>query len=404
MTARRVPRWSELAPLFGHQPVLLSPTERRLARAHTIGDLRSIARRRVPRAVFDYTDGAAEAEISLRRARAAFRSVEFRPGVLRDVSRIDPSTTILGKRSALPFVFAPTGFTRMMHHEGERAVVRVADRRGIPYALSTMGTTSLEDIAATAPDAQRWFQLYLWKDRAASGELLRRAATNGYDVLVLTVDTAVAGSRLRDVRNGLTIPPSLTLRTIADTATHPQWWVNMLTTEPLSFASLSSWHGTVADLVNAMFDPTVGPADLDWLRQSWSGKLVVKGIQTVEDARMVVDHGADAIVVSNHGGRQLDRAPVPLHMLPAVVEAVGDRAEVFLDTGITSGADIVAALALGATACLVGRAYLYGLMAGGERGVERAVEILDGEIVRTLALIGVSRVADLNASHVVLHP
>ncbi|MEP7370264.1 MAG: alpha-hydroxy acid oxidase [Dermatophilaceae bacterium] len=404
MTARRVPRWSELAPMLGHQHFVLNPTERRLARAHTIGDLRSIARRRTPRAVFDYTDGAAEAEISLRRARAAFRSIEFRPGVLRDVSRVDPSSTILGKRSALPFVFAPTGFTRMMHHEGERAVVRVADRRGIPYALSTMGTTSLEEIAAAAPDAQRWFQLYLWKDRAASGELLGRAATNGYDVLVLTVDTAIAGSRIRDVRNGLTIPPSLTLRTIADTATHPQWWFNMLTTEPLSFASLSSWHGTVADLVNAMFDPTVGPADLDWLRQSWSGKLVVKGIQTVEDARMVVDHGADAIVVSNHGGRQLDRAPIPLHMLPAVVEAVGDRAEVFLDTGITSGADIVAALALGATACLVGRAYLYGLMAGGERGVERAVEILDGEIVRTLALLGVSRVADLNASHVVLHP
>jgi len=404
MTARRVPRWSELAPLLGHQPLVLRSTERRLSRAHTIGDLRTIARRRTPRAVFDYTDGAAEAEISLRRARAAFRSVEFRPGVLRDVSKVDPSTTILGKPSALPFVFAPTGFTRMMHHEGERAVVRVADRRGIPYALSTMGTTSLEDIAAAAPDAQRWFQLYLWKDRAASGELLRRAATNGYDVLVLTVDTAVAGSRLRDVRNGLTIPPSLTLRTIADTVTHPQWWLNLLTTEPLSFASLSSWHGTVADLVNAMFDPTVGPEDLDWLRQSWRGKLVVKGIQTVEDARMVVDHGADAIVVSNHGGRQLDRAPVPLHMLPAVVDAVGDRAEVFLDTGITNGADIVAALALGATACLVGRVYLYGLMAGGERGVERAVEILDDEIVRTLALIGVSRVADLNTSHVVLRP
>jgi len=354
--------------------------------------------------VFDYTDGAAEAEISLRRARAAFRSVEFRPGVLHDVSRINPSTTILGKRSALPFVFAPTGFTRMMHHEGERAVVRVADRREIPYALSTMGTTSLEDIAATAPDAQRWFQLYLWKDRAASGELLRRAAANGYDVLVLTVDTAVAGSRLRDVRNGLTIPPSLTLRTIADTVTHPQWWVNLLTTEPLSFASLSSWQGTVADLVNAMFDPTVGPQDLAWLRQSWDGKLVIKGIQTVEDARMVVDHGADAIVVSNHGGRQLDRGPVPLHLLPAVVEAVGERAEVFLDTGITSGADIVAALALGATACLVGRAYLYGLMAGGERGVDRAVQILDDEIVRTLALLGVSRIDDLNPSHVVVHP
>ncbi len=404
MTERRVPRWSELAPFLGHRPLVLSPTERRLSRAHTIGDLRTIARRRTPRAVFDYTDGAAEAEISLRRARAAFRSVEFRPGVLRDVSQIDPGTPILGKRSALPFVFAPTGFTRMMHHEGERAVVRVAARRGIPYALSTMGTTSLEEVAATAPDAQRWFQLYLWKDREASSELLRRAASNGYDVLVLTVDTAVAGSRLRDVRNGLTIPPSLTLRTIADTVTHPQWWVNLLTTEPLSFASLSSWNGTVADLANAMFDPTVGPEDLDWLRQSWSGKLVVKGIQTVEDARMVVDHGADAIVVSNHGGRQLDRAPIPLHVLPAVVEVVGDRAEVFLDTGITSGADIVAGLALGATACLVGRAYLYGLMAGGERGVDRAVQILNAEIVRTLALLGVSRVADLNPSHVVLRP
>jgi L-lactate dehydrogenase (cytochrome) len=404
VTERRVPRWSELAPLIGHRPLVFSPTERRLSRAHTIGDLRMIARRRTPRAVFDYTDGAADAEISLRRARAAFRSVEFRPRVLRDVSQVDPSTKILGKRSALPFVFAPTGFTRMMHHEGERAVVRVAARRGIPYALSTMGTTSLEDVAATAPDAQRWFQLYLWKDQEASRELLRRAASNGYDVLVLTVDTAVAGSRLRDVRNGLTIPPSLTLRTITDTVTHPQWWINLLTTEPLRFASLSSWNGTVADLVNAMFDPTVGPQDLDWLRQSWSGKLVVKGIQTVEDARMVVDHGADAVVVSNHGGRQLDRAPIALHLLPAVVKAVGDRAEVFLDTGITSGADIVAALALGATACLVGRAYLYGLMAGGERGVDRAVQILDAEIVRTLALIGVTRVADLNPSHVVLRP
>ena len=402
MTARRVPRWSELAPLLGHRPVQLSPTDRRLARAITIGDLRTIARRRTPRAVFDYTDGGAEEEISLRRARAAFRSVEFQPGVLRNVSGVDPATTILGKRSALPFVFAPTGFTRMMHHEGERAVVRVADRRGIPYALSTMGTTSLEDVAAAAPDADRWFQLYVWKDRAASGDLLRRAEANGYDVLVLTVDTPVAGSRLRDVRNGLTIPPSLTLRTIADAVTHPQWWVNLLTTEPLTFASLTSWRGTVADLANAMFDPNVGPQDLTWLRQSWSGKLVVKGISTVEDARMVADHGADAIVLSNHGGRQLDRAPNPLHVLPAVVEAVGDRTEVFLDTGITCGADIVAALALGATACLVGRAYLYGLMAGGERGVERAVQILGDEIVRTMALIGVSRVADLNASHVVV--
>jgi L-lactate dehydrogenase (cytochrome) len=402
MTERQLPRWSELRPLLRTRRPELDLTKRRLDRALTIADLRAIAKRRTPRGPFDYTDGAAEDEISLRRARALFRRVQFNPGVLRDVSKVDPSTTILGRPSAYPFAFAPTGFTRMMQHEGETAVVRVAERTGIPYALSTLGTTSIEDVAAAAPSADKWFQLYIWTDRDAGKDLVERASKAGYTTLVLTVDVPVAGARLRDVRNGMTIPPSLTPRTLIDMAMHPSWWFNLLTTKPLSFASLSEWPGTVAELINHMFDPTVTFDDLAWLRETWSGSLVVKGIQNVEDARRVVDLGADAVVVSNHGGRQLDRAPVPLELLPKVVDAVGDRAEVFVDTGVMSGADIVAGIALGAKAVLVGRAYLYGLMAGGERGVQRAVEILASEITRTMQLLGVSKVDELNRSHVTL--
>jgi L-lactate dehydrogenase (cytochrome) len=403
-TERRLPRWSELRPLLRPRPLQLDPTERRLSRALTVTDLRTVARRRTPRAVFDYTDGAAEAEASLRRAREAFERVEFRPRVLRDVSAVDTTTSVLGRPSALPLAFAPTGFTRMMHHQGERAVVRVAEAVGVPYALSTLGTTSIEDVAAAAPGARRWFQLYVWRDRGAGKELVERAQAAGYEALILTVDVPVAGARLRDARNGLTIPPSLTLRTVLDAATHPAWWFNLLSTEPLEFASLTSSEGTVAELINRMFDPSLTVRDVEWLRETWSGPLIVKGIQHVDDARMVVDAGADALVVSNHGGRQLDRAPTPLEVLPAVVEAVGDRAEVLLDGGVRSGADVVAAVALGARACLVGRAYLYGLMAGGERGVRRAVDILAVEIARTLQLLGVDAVGRLAPEHVRLRP
>ena len=395
MVARRMPRWSELAPLVRPRTGGGGPTERRLARAVTIADLREIARRRVPRAVFDYTDGAAGAEISLRRSREAFERVEFCPTVLRDVSVVDPSTQLLGAPSALPLAFAPTGFTRLMHSEGETAVGRVAERTGIPYALSTMGTTSLEALAAAAPGARRWFQLYLWRDREASAALVERAGAAGYEALVLTVDTPVAGPRLRDVRNGFTIPPALTLRTMANAARHPSWWVDLLTTEPLEFASLRSWGGTVAELVDRVFEPAATLADVRSLRETWTGPLIVKGVQGADDARAVVDAGADAVVVSNHGGRQLDRSPTPLEQLPAVVRAVGDRAEVYLDGGILDGADVVAAVALGARACLVGRAYLYGLMAGGERGVQRAADILTREVTRTMQLLGVTSVAEL---------
>jgi L-lactate dehydrogenase (cytochrome) len=282
-----------------------------------------------------------------------------------------------------------------MHHEGERAVLRVAEWAGIPYALSTMGTTSVEDFAGAAPQARRWFQLYLWRDREASRDFVARALAAGYEALALTVDTPVAGARLRDVHNGLTIPPALTLRTLADGAVHPAWWFNLLTTPPLEFASLTGWGGTVAELADRVFDPAATLADVRWLREAWPGALVVKGIQTPDDARAVVEAGADAVVVSNHGGRQLDRAPTPLEQLPAVVAAVGDRAEVYLDGGILDGADVAAAVALGARGCLVGRAYLYGLMAGGERGVARAAGILAAEFRRTMQLVGATSVGEL---------
>jgi len=399
MTARQRPRWSELRPLFG-TGAGGGRVERKLARAASIGDLRLLARRRAPRAVFDYTDGAAGDELSLRRSREGYAHLEFVPRVLQDVSAVDPSTTILGKPSALPLVFAPTGFTRMMHTEGEPAVARAAERAGIPYALSTMGTTSIERLAAEAPGGRRWFQLYLWRDREAGRDFVVRAAESGYEALVLTVDTPVPGPRLRDVRNGLTIPPSVTRRTVVEGARHPAWWIDLLTTEPLEFASMSHFDGTIAELVSTMFDPSATMADLEWLRSAWDGPLVVKGIQTPADARAVVDRGADAVIVSNHGGRQLDRAPTPLEVLPEVVDAVGDRAEVYVDGGIMSGADVVAAVAYGARAALVGRAYLYGLMAAGERGVDRAAQILRSEVTTTMALLGVRAVADLRRDHV----
>lgn len=371
-----------------------------MAGAATIWDLRRIGRRRTPRAAFDYVDGAAEAEITLRRSREVYRRVEFLPNVLRDVAEVDTTTTILGEPSTLPLALAPTGFTRMMHAEGEKAVAGAADAAGIPYALSSLGTTSVEDLADAAPGLNRWFQLYVWRDRAFSQDLIERARAAEYSALVLTVDVPVAGRRLRDIYNGLTIPPNLTVKTLADGALHPAWWWDLLTTEPLTFASLTSSGGTVAELVDRIFDPGVGFDDLAWLREAWGGPVIVKGIQNIADAVAAVERGADGLVVSNHGGRQLDRAPTTLEVLPDIVDAVGERAEVYVDGGILSGADIAAAVAMGARAAMVGRAYLYGLMAGGRQGVDRALEILRSEYVRTLQLLGVTATSDLDRSRV----
>lgn len=397
---RRLPRPSELAPLIGFRAPQLDRKAARLAAALTIEDLRRIAKSRTPKAAFDYTDGAAEDELSLARARQAFRDIEFHPTILRDVAAVDTGRLVLGDRVGLPFGIAPTGFTRLMHTEGEVAGARAAARNGIPFSLSTLGTSSIEQVRAANPNGRNWFQLYMWKDRDRSMALVERAAAAGYDTLLVTVDVPVAGERLRDTRNGMSIPPTLTLRTVLDAVPHARWWFDLLTTEPLSFASLDRWPGTVAEYLDTMFDPTVTFDDLAWIKSQWPNKLVVKGIQTLDDARAVADLGADGLVLSNHGGRQLDRAPVPFHLLPSVARELGGTCEILLDTGIMSGADIIAAVALGARFTLIGRAYLYGLMAGGEAGVERAIDILSSQVNRTMRLLGVTSLDELTPRHV----
>jgi len=397
---RQVPSLRDLAPLIRFKRPEFDATTRRLSAALTIEDLRAIARRHTPKAAFDYTEGAAEAEISLARARQAFRDIEFHPEILRDVSHLNTGWDVLGSPVALPFGIAPTGFTRMMRTEGEIAGASAAGQAGIPFALSTLGTTSIEDVKAVNPHGRNWFQLYMWRDRDASMALVERAARAGFDTLLVTVDVPVAGARLRDTRNGMTIPPALTARTVLDALWRPRWWIDFLTTEPLSFASFDRWPGTVADLLDKMFDPTLSFEDLAWIKSQWPGKFVVKGIQTVDDARRVVQLGVDGIVLSNHGGRQLDRAPVPFHLLPRVAKELGSDVEVIVDTGIMSGADVVAAVALGARFTLIGRAYLYGLMAGGRAGVDRAIDILSSQLTRTMKLLGVTCLEELSPRHV----
>ena len=400
MVQRQWPRARELRELLRFKAPVWNAKTRRLAAALTIDDLRRIAKRRTPQAAFDYTDGAAEGEFSLARARQAFQDIEFHPDILRPATDVDLSCPILGGPSALPFGIAPTGFTRLMHTEGEVAGAAAAGAAGIPFTLSTLGTTSIEDVRVADPHGRLWFQLYIMRDREISYELARRAATAGYDTLMFTVDTPVAGARLRDKRNGFSIPPQLTLRTVLDALPRPWWWFDFLTTPTLEFASLSSTGGTVGELLDAAMDPTISYADLDVIRELWPGRIVVKGVQSVADARRLVDGGVDGIVLSNHGGRQLDRAPIPFHLLPQVVREVGADATVMIDTGIMNGADIVASIALGAKFTLIGRAYLYGLMAGGRAGVDRAITILRVEIERTMKLLGVSSLAELEPRHV----
>lgn len=400
MVVRQFPRFSELFELLRFQRPDLNTRRRRLSAALTIGDLRMIARRRTPRAAFDYTDGAAEGEVSLARARQAFEDIEFHPDVLRPAIDLDTSVEVLGAASALPFGIAPTGFTRLMQTEGESAGAGAAGAAGIPFTLSTLGTTSIEDVKKANPEGRNWFQLYVMKDREVSYDLTRRAAEAGFDTLMFTVDTPVAGARLRDKRNGFSIPPRLTLATVLDALPRPWWWFDFLTTPTLKFASLSSTGGTVAELLDAAMDPTISYDDLSVIRGMWPGKVVVKGVQSLEDSKRLIDLGVDGIILSNHGGRQLDRAPIPFHLLPAVVREVGRDATVMIDTGIMNGADIVASVALGAKFTLVGRAYLYGLMAGGRAGVDRMIAILRDEIERTMRLLGVSTLAELEPRHV----
>ena len=400
MVKRSVPNPKALLELMQFKKPEMNGKKRRLKGALTIYDLRDIAQRRTPKAAFDYTEGAAEAEISLARARQAFEDIEFHPSILRDVSKVDTSVNVLGGTSAMPFGIAPTGFTRLMQTEGEIAGAGAAGAAGIPFTLSTLGTTSIENVKAANPDGRNWFQLYVMRQREISYGLVERAAAAGFDTLMFTVDTPVAGARLRDKRNGFSIPPQLTAGTIINAIPRPWWWFDFLTTPPLEFASLSSTGGTVGELLDSAMDPSINFDDLKIIRDMWPGKLVIKGVQNVEDSKKLTDLGADGIVLSNHGGRQLDRAPIPFHLLPEVVREVGKDTDVIVDTGIMNGADVVASLALGAKFTLIGRAYLYGLMAGGRQGVDRTIEILSDQVIRTMKLLEVANVEELEPKHV----
>ena len=369
-------------------------------------DLRRAARRRLPRGVFDYIDGAAEDERTSRRNREAFERLEFRPRVLRDVGATDPSTTLLGRPLPLPLVLAPTGFTRMADPQGELAVARAAARAGLPYSLSTLSTRSIEEVAAVS-SGPKWFQVYAWRDRGLVKEMVERAAAAGYEALLLTVDTAVLGRRERDVRSGFTIPPKLGPETLLDGLLHPGWTLAFLRSEPIVFSNVAG-RGvgdggdpvSLADYINTQFDPGLSWRDVEWLRSIWDGPLVLKGVQTVEDAELAADAGVEAVALSNHGGRQLDGAPPPLELVAPVADRVGDRLEVICDGGVRRGSDVVKAVALGARACMAGRAYLYALGAAGEPGVDRALEWFDEGIRRTLALVGCPSIGQVSRESV----
>ncbi|GGA69458.1 alpha-hydroxy-acid oxidizing enzyme [Pseudoclavibacter endophyticus] len=396
LPARRLPHVSEIAGLFERPK--RGQGGRALCRSHSIADLRDRARARVPRMVFDFIDGGAGEELTLRRNARAFADVTFAPRVLRDVSVVETGRDMLGFAAELPLWLAPAGMTRAVHAHGEIGAARAAARAGVPYVLSTMASTSPEVLAAHAPDARRWFQLYLWRDRGFSREIVERARDAGFSALVLTVDVPVAGERLRDVRNGMTLPPALTRRTALNIARYPRWWFDMLTREPLGSAAVSRPGEALVDRVGRIFDPTATLRDLDWLREVWSGPIVVKGVGSVAGAVEVAERGVDALVVSNHGGRQLEHAPATLELVPAVRAAVGAGLPVFVDGGVRSGEHIAAAIAAGADAVGIGRAYLYGLAAGGERGVDRSLEILGSGLRRTMALLGAPRLDDLDAT------
>ena len=400
MVKRQIPNPNEIFDLLHFKKLDLNARHRRLQSAQTVWDLRTIARRRTPAAAFDYPDGAPEGEISLRRARQAFRDVEFHPDILRPAPSVDTSCKILGGPSAMPFGIAPTGFTRLMQTEGEIAGAGAAGAADIPFTLSTLGTASIEDVKAANPRGRNWFQLYVMRQREISYGLVERADAAGFDTLMFTVDTPVAGARLRDRRNGFSIPPQITMGTVLNAIPRPWWWFDFLTTPKLEFASLKSTGGTVGQLLDAAMDPTISYEDLEVIRSMWSGRIVVKGVQNIPDAKRLLDHGVDGIILSNHGGRQLDRAPVPFRLLPELVREIGSDATVMIDTGIMNGADIVASIALGADFTIVGRAYLYGLMAGGRAGVDRVIEILSEEVVRTMKLLGVSSIEELEPRHV----
>jgi len=375
-------------------------TKRRLSRAASGEDLRTISKRRLPAGVFDYIDGAAEDELTLTANQSAFARVTFRPRVLRGVSDVSLTSSILGAPLAYPLVLAPTGFTRIADPEGELAVARSAARAGLPYTLSTLATRSIEEVRAVS-DGRLWFQIYAWRDRGLVKEMIDRAREAKYEAMVLTVDTPVLGRRERDVRRGFSLPPTIGPGTIIDGVRHPGWTWSFLRSDPIRFANVAGTsHGaspvTLSDFINTQFDPTLSWEDVDWLRSVWDGPIVLKGIQTTDDAVLGVERGVDVIALSNHGGRQLDGAPAIFSLVAPVADAVAGRAEIICDGGVRRGSDIVKAIAAGATAAMAGRAYLFALGAAGEPGVDTVLRWFAKDMTRTMNLLGVGHIAELD--------
>ena len=402
---RQFPRWKNIKPLLGWSLPKFPLQDRKLKKVFNLAELRILASKRVPKAVFDYVDGGANDELSYKRTAEVFSNVQFNARVLRDVSKIDLTTKIVGQDSALPIIFAPTGYTRMMHYEGEPMVAKVCEENNLIYSLSTMGTTSSQEIADQVPGVRRWFQLYLWRDRNQSLQFIYGAKEAGFEGLMLTVDTAVGGIKWRDARNGLTVPPKIGLKTFFDMALKPKWWANLLTTAPLEFATFRNFNKPLSEIAATVFDPAVTFADVKWLRSVWKGKLIIKGVQSVEDAKQLAKIGVDAIILSNHGGRQLDKSVVPLEILPQVRKVIGKKGkgtQIYIDGAVMSGADVLAAIALGADAVLIGRAYLYGAMAGGREGVQKVVDTLRFEMETAMKLMGVRNMAELTPEFVTL--
>ncbi|HLK02782.1 MAG TPA: alpha-hydroxy acid oxidase [Streptosporangiaceae bacterium] len=374
------------------------PVRRRLRNCHDIADLRAAARRLTPRPVFDYVDGGSDEEIALRANAAAFRRWRFVPRALGGHKAPGMEADILGRTHRLPLLLGPTGYTRMMHQGGELAAARSAHRHDLPYTLSTMATTTIEDVARAAPGADLWFQLYIQRDDGLNKELLARAADAGYRVLMVTVDTMVPGHRIRDERNGLVIPPALTPSTLASIAARPGYWLRMLRGPAIGFANFPSLDAKTIAGSASLFEPSIGWDAIATVRERWSGPLILKGPLSPADAGTAIEAGVDGVLLSNHGGRQLDRAVAPIDLLPGVRARLGPDVPVLVDSGVRHGADIAVALALGADAVAIGRAYLYGLMAGGETGVDHALELLEAEFTRTLHLLGAAGPTDLDPS------
>jgi L-lactate dehydrogenase (cytochrome) len=402
--------FDSLRSVISLKPIEFDRTTRRLSSAANVDDLRALAKRRLPAGVFDYIDGAAEDEHAMGRNARRFADRTIVPRVLRDMSTIDASTDVLGQSVPMPLIIAPTGFPRIAHPDGELATARASARHGIPFSLSTMGTRSIEEVAAVC-DGRKWYQVYVWRDRELTKDMLARCKEQGYEALFITVDTAVLGRRERDVRRGMTLPPKLGLGTFVEGARRPAWVVEFLRSDPIVFSNVAvsktrlgtdtddgSSAVTLSEFINSQFDPGLSWDDVAWIRSQWDGPVVLKGIQSVADAKIAAAEGIEAIALSNHGGRQLDSSPAIIDLVAPVADAVGGQTEIYCDGGVRRGSDIVKAVALGATACMIGRPHLYALAAGGEAGVTHMLDFFQAGVEQTMALSGVASIGELDRS------